>query len=93
MLGTRWIYDAAHDPVAVAQLLAFVSGRVEAQHQSRERHPRPVGRPDVACRGQPAGRAGPAPGAARPGCTAVAELTDVARDDGDVSLDLVRVLR
>ncbi|MCA0146901.1 1,4-alpha-glucan branching protein [Blastococcus sp. LR1] len=34
VLGTRWIYDAAHDPVAVAQLLAFLAGDVEAQHQS-----------------------------------------------------------
>jgi hypothetical protein len=34
VLGTRWIYDASHDPVAVAQLLAFLSGAVEAQHQS-----------------------------------------------------------
>ncbi|TYP90600.1 maltokinase N-terminal cap-like domain-containing protein [Blastococcus xanthinilyticus] len=34
VLGTRWVYDAAHDPVAQAQLLAFVTGGVEAQHQS-----------------------------------------------------------
>jgi len=34
VLGTRWIYDAEHDPVAAAQLLAFVIGAVEAQHQS-----------------------------------------------------------
>jgi hypothetical protein len=35
VLGTRWVYDAEHDPVAVSQLLEFVAGRVEAQHQSR----------------------------------------------------------
>jgi hypothetical protein len=35
VLGTRWVYDAEHDPVALAQLLEFVAGRVEAQHQSR----------------------------------------------------------
>ena len=34
VLGRRWIYDAAQDPVAVAQLDAFVHGRVQAQHQS-----------------------------------------------------------
>jgi hypothetical protein len=34
VLGTRWVYDAAHDPVAAAQLLAFVTGVVEAQHAS-----------------------------------------------------------
>lgn len=35
VLGTRWVYDAAQDPVAMTQLLEFVRGRVEAQHQSR----------------------------------------------------------
>jgi hypothetical protein len=45
VLGTRWIYDAADDPVAAAQLLAFVRGRVEAQHQSESDTPDPsVGR-------------------------------------------------
>jgi hypothetical protein len=34
VLGTRWIYDAAHDPVAVAELLELVCGRADAQHQS-----------------------------------------------------------
>ncbi|MGY1805247.1 1,4-alpha-glucan branching protein [Blastococcus sp. SYSU D00922] len=34
VLGTRWVYDAEHDPVATAQLLGFVAGAVEAQHQS-----------------------------------------------------------
>jgi Maltokinase N-terminal cap domain len=35
VLGRRWVYDGARDPVLVAQLLAFLDGRVEAQHQSR----------------------------------------------------------
>jgi hypothetical protein len=34
VLGRRWIYDAVHDPVAVAQLLALAAGQVEAQHQA-----------------------------------------------------------
>ncbi|MFF0742599.1 1,4-alpha-glucan branching protein [Streptomyces sp. NPDC004111] len=33
-LGTRWVYDATHDPVAVAQLLAAIEGRAEIQEQS-----------------------------------------------------------
>jgi hypothetical protein len=41
VLGTRWIYDAAHDPVAVAQVWAFLRGEVEAQHQSRSDTPDP----------------------------------------------------
>jgi Maltokinase N-terminal cap domain len=34
ILGRRWIYDALHDPVAVAQLLALAAGQVEAQQQN-----------------------------------------------------------
>ncbi|MET9967139.1 1,4-alpha-glucan branching protein [Streptomyces sp. NPDC006356] len=34
ILGPRWVYDGAHDPVLVAQLLALFEGRVQAQAQS-----------------------------------------------------------
>jgi hypothetical protein len=34
VLGKRWVYDGAHDPVLVGQLLAFLQGRAEAQAQS-----------------------------------------------------------
>ncbi|MEV1079400.1 1,4-alpha-glucan branching protein [Streptomyces sp. NPDC050211] len=34
VLGKRWAYDGCHDPVLVAQLLAFIEGRVQAQAQS-----------------------------------------------------------
>ncbi|GAA3831468.1 1,4-alpha-glucan branching protein [Streptomyces phyllanthi] len=34
VLGRRWVYDGCHDPVLVAQLLALVEGRVQAQDQS-----------------------------------------------------------
>ncbi len=45
VLGRRWIYDAAHDPVAVTQLLDFICGETEAQHQNRSDTPDPsVGR-------------------------------------------------
>jgi hypothetical protein len=45
VLGRRWIYDAAYDPVAVAQLLAFFRGEAEAQHQDDSDTPEPsVGR-------------------------------------------------
>ncbi|MFE4260801.1 1,4-alpha-glucan branching protein [Streptomyces sp. NPDC056883] len=33
VLGTRWIYDGAHDPVLVGQLLALIQGRAVAQDQ------------------------------------------------------------
>ncbi|GGW53054.1 maltokinase N-terminal cap-like domain-containing protein [Streptomyces xantholiticus] len=41
VLGKRWIYDGAHDPVVVAQLLAFVQGRAEAQAQGVSNTPDP----------------------------------------------------
>jgi hypothetical protein len=34
VLGRRWVYDAAYDPVAVAALFDFVSGSAQAQSQS-----------------------------------------------------------
>lgn len=34
VLGRRWIYDGCHDPVLVAQLLAFIQGRAQAQDQN-----------------------------------------------------------
>ncbi|MFE6286509.1 1,4-alpha-glucan branching protein [Streptomyces sp. NPDC057877] len=34
VLGRRWAYDGCHDPVLVAQLLALIEGRAQAQAQS-----------------------------------------------------------
>ncbi|MEV5884227.1 1,4-alpha-glucan branching protein [Streptomyces sp. NPDC052020] len=34
VLGQRWAYDGCHDPVLVAQLLALIEGRVQAQDQN-----------------------------------------------------------
>ncbi|MEV0228258.1 1,4-alpha-glucan branching protein [Nonomuraea sp. NPDC050786] len=34
VLGQRWAYDGCHDPVLVAQLLALVQGRAQAQDQN-----------------------------------------------------------
>ncbi|WP_052865309.1 maltokinase N-terminal cap-like domain-containing protein [Streptomyces niger] len=34
VLGPRWAYDGCHDPVLVAQLLALMEGRAQAQAQS-----------------------------------------------------------
>ncbi|GGL80696.1 hypothetical protein GCM10010129_25340 [Streptomyces fumigatiscleroticus] len=34
VLGRRWAYDGCHDPVAVAQLLALIEGRAQAQDQN-----------------------------------------------------------
>jgi hypothetical protein len=91
VLGTRWIYDAAHDPVAVAQLLALITGSAEAQHQTESDTPDPsVGRTWTSD-----GRlTAPSPlrvSNRRPGFTAVAVRLTESREDGDLALDLVRV--
>ncbi len=95
VLGTRWIYDAAHDPVAVTQLLAFLAGSAEAQQQSRSDTPDPsVGRSPLAVTGE---LTVPRPlrvSDRTPGCTSVdVELTDDSPGGaGHLSLDIVRVL-
>jgi hypothetical protein len=39
VLGTRWVYDGAHDPVLVAQLIALITGTAEAQDQKKSDTP------------------------------------------------------
>ncbi len=34
VLGRRWVYDACHDPVFVARLVALLEGQTTAQHRS-----------------------------------------------------------
>jgi hypothetical protein len=34
VLGQRWAYDGCHDPVLVAQLVALIEGRAQAQDQN-----------------------------------------------------------
>jgi Maltokinase N-terminal cap domain len=34
VLGRRWVYDGCQDPVLIAQLLALIEGRIEAQDQN-----------------------------------------------------------
>jgi hypothetical protein len=42
VLGSRWVYDAPGDPVAVAQLLALVAGAAVPQAQSVSETPEPA---------------------------------------------------
>ena len=39
VLGRRWIYDGAHDPVLIAQLVALMQGDAQAQAQSQSHTP------------------------------------------------------
>ena len=42
VLGRRWVYDGAYDPVLVAQLVALISGTAEPQAQSVSDTPDPT---------------------------------------------------
>jgi maltokinase len=42
VLGTRWVYDAPHDEVFAAQLLALIQGQAEPQAQSMSNTPDPT---------------------------------------------------
>lgn len=42
VLGTRWVYDAPHDEVFVARLLALIQGQAEPQAQSQSDTPDPT---------------------------------------------------
>jgi hypothetical protein len=42
VLGRRWIYNGAHDPVLVAQLLALIQGEAEPPAQSVSNTPDPT---------------------------------------------------
>ncbi|WP_433544065.1 maltokinase N-terminal cap-like domain-containing protein (plasmid) [Streptomyces sp. CA-294286] len=42
VLGTRWVYDGAHDPVLVAQLLALFQGSAVPQAQNESDTPDPT---------------------------------------------------
>lgn len=87
VLGTRWIYDGAHDPVLVGQLLALIQGRAVAQDQCDSG----VADPSVTARFE-----GPELPAVLP--EARLEITDTARGTdvrvpGGPVLALTRVLR
>lgn len=47
VLGERWFYDGAHDPVLVAQLLALFAGTTQPQMQSVSETVDPTVRSDV----------------------------------------------
>jgi hypothetical protein len=94
VLGTRWIYDAEHDPVATAQLLAFVAGAVEAQHQSESDTLDPTVGRSWAGDGEPHAvelvRV-PEPGV--PGAGRGTVEVDWTRPDGSVARGVVAVVR
>ncbi|MCX4782775.1 maltokinase N-terminal cap-like domain-containing protein [Streptomyces sp. NBC_01264] len=87
VLGTRWIYDGAHDPVLVGQLLALLQGRAVAQDQCDSGVSDPSVTPWFAGPELPADLP-----RGRPDVTDTARGTDV-RLPGAPVLTLTRVLR
>ncbi|MEU9026683.1 1,4-alpha-glucan branching protein [Streptomyces sp. NPDC048383] len=84
VLGKRWVYDGAHDPVLVGQLLALLAGRVAAQAQGESDTPDPTVEVRTVDADLPAG------------LTEVTETTGatvLAAPGAPVTLSLTRVLR
>ncbi|MDX3239154.1 1,4-alpha-glucan branching protein [Streptomyces sp. ME03-5709C] len=89
VLGRRWIYDGAHDPVVVAQLVAFVRGEAEAQAQSVSDTPDPtVGRHYTG----PADAAVSGAGSVTEGPKATTDVTVDAGPAGSLVLRVARAL-
>ncbi|MFJ3876628.1 1,4-alpha-glucan branching protein [Streptomyces sp. NPDC090077] len=91
VLGTRWVYDGAHDPVLVEQLLALLAGGAVAQAQSETDTPDPTVEVRAGERGAPAGLTGPGSVADTAGGTEVA-VGPVGLDAPVLALTLNRVL-
>ncbi|MFJ4316764.1 1,4-alpha-glucan branching protein [Streptomyces lavendulae] len=92
VLGKRWVYDGAHDPVMVEQLLALLAGRAAAQAQGESDTPDPA----VGVLAGPAGVPAPLTGAGKVSDTAGATVVVVgaAGEAGPLhDLTLIRVLR
>ncbi|MCX5381361.1 1,4-alpha-glucan branching protein [Streptomyces sp. NBC_00091] len=92
VLGTRWVYDGAHDPVLVEQLLALLAGRAAAQAQSETDSPDPTVEVRPEGRGVPAGLTGPGKVTDTAGGTEIA-VGPAGRDTPALTLALTRVLR
>ncbi|MCC0093895.1 1,4-alpha-glucan branching protein [Streptomyces flavotricini] len=88
VLGRRWIYDGAHDPVLVERLYALVRGEAEPQAQSES------DTPDPSVTGWYAGAGGPGPVTIL-GVSAGPEATDVLvrTPSGRPTLSIRRILR
>ncbi|MFF5700970.1 1,4-alpha-glucan branching protein [Streptomyces sp. NPDC012794] len=92
VLGRRWVYDGAHDPVMVEQLLALLAGRVTAQAQSESDTPDPTVEVRSEGSGAPAGLTGPGTVTDAAGHTEVV-VGPAGLDAPTLTLALNRVLR
>ncbi|MCX5193383.1 1,4-alpha-glucan branching protein [Streptomyces sp. NBC_00249] len=91
VLGTRWVYDGAHDPVLVAQLLALLAGRAVPQAQSETDTPDPTVEVRPEGPGVPAGLT--APGQVTDTAEGTAVAVGPAGQEPALTLTVVRALR
>ncbi|HEX4258182.1 MAG TPA: 1,4-alpha-glucan branching protein [Streptosporangiaceae bacterium] len=87
VLGHRWVYDGARDPVLVTQLVALIQGRAEPQAQSI------TGTPDPTVTSRPA--TGPGPNLTLAGpvtATSTPAGTELLLADGTLIVWINRVL-
>ncbi|MEU8461123.1 1,4-alpha-glucan branching protein [Streptomyces sp. NPDC029003] len=92
VLGPRWVYDGAHDPVLVRQLAELLAGRATAQAQSESDAPDPT----VEVRALRAAPAAAPAGSGKVADTADATVIGLGPADGAgplFDLTLARVLR
>jgi hypothetical protein len=85
VLGRRWVYDGAYDPVLVAQLFALIQGAAEPQAQSQSHTPDPT-----VTTGPPASAAPPVTESAVVASTAVGTELQLA---GGLTVWINRILR
>ena len=85
VLGRRWVYDGAYDPVLVAQLVALIQGAAEPQAQSESNTPDPT-----VTTGPPAVATAPVTASAVVASTAVATELQLA---GGLTVWINRILR
>ncbi len=82
VLGKRWIYDAAFDPVAVAQLLLLVQGLAEPQAQTVSDTPDPTVTAGCALDGRVDAHGSRVTSSDAVGTTVVVDATDTAEPQG-----------
>ena len=90
VLGHRWVYDGAHDPVLVGQLVALIQGRAEPQAQSVTGTPDPTvttGSPTAA------GPLAPSGAAIVASTTEGTEIQLPAGPDGSIVVQINRILQ
>ncbi|GAA1355681.1 maltokinase N-terminal cap-like domain-containing protein [Streptomyces beijiangensis] len=90
VLGKRWVYDGAHDPVLVRQLLALLLGRAEPQAQSLSNTPDPTVVAQFAADSRPTGAVLSADATDGPGRTDLLVRTEGAA--GALTIGVRRIL-